>query len=290
MDIGIQHLIKELSLYQIMFLNSFFALVFMVLASLGTYWLKNNHNGELVAKFWRFLSNWRPRRYGLHIAMGAVLLLSDILIFLSLRYHSLAEMYTLVLTTPLFAALLARLIYKEMISVPKWLCIGGGFVVSVWVLSPSYGGFSLVLAGVLFAAFMFALWFLLIKYYAPDESVMALFLSSRILGVIVLAIPSLLFWQPLTEGQLIVNIGNGLCYFLGYVFIIVATRIGAVSTVASLNYTQLPMGIAADALLYSIYPSLGLLCAGTLIVFAGLSVVMIDSRAERLQLLGSGNS
>ncbi|BBM88948.1 hypothetical protein COTS27_00635 [Spirochaetota bacterium] len=276
MDIGVQHLLYKLDLFYVMFFSNLFAIVFMTLWS-GSMSIVGRKRKSAMIEMWLV---WKPKRWRLHLLLAGIALIGDILVFYSFKFHSLAEVYTIILTTPLFAALFVWLFQREKMGWMKWCCIGVGFAASLWALNPSYAGISWALVGVLSTAVMYAGWYWIVKYHAKDESVFSLFMSSRLLSLLGLAIPAYLGATPLLWEEILINLGNGFSYFMGYVMIILATRLGNVSTVSGIHYVQLPLGVMADFLFYKIYPGIVSICAGVLIVTSGVLMVVIDRRDE----------
>ena len=74
-----------------------------------------------------------------HFLRGALLLVTSVLAFLSLRYMPLAEFTAIVLIAPLAVTLLAATTLKEHVSPLRWTLVAGGFAGTLVILRPGGG-------------------------------------------------------------------------------------------------------------------------------------------------------
>ena len=84
----------------------------------------------------------RTAQPGYQILRGALLLVTSMLAFLSLRYMPLAEFTAIVLIAPLAVTLLAATTLKEHVSPLRWALVAGGFAGTLVILRPGGGTFS----------------------------------------------------------------------------------------------------------------------------------------------------
>ncbi len=84
----------------------------------------------------------RTAHPGYQVLRGALLLVTSVLAFLSLRYMPLAEFTSIVLIAPLVITLLAATALKEHVSPLRWALVAGGFAGTLVILRPGGGTFS----------------------------------------------------------------------------------------------------------------------------------------------------
>ena len=84
---------------------------------------------------------WRTRAPGLQLLRGALLVLTTLLAYLSLRHVPVGEFTAIVMVTPLTVTVLSVLIFKERVAPLQWLFVVGGFVGTLVIVRPGGANF-----------------------------------------------------------------------------------------------------------------------------------------------------
>ncbi len=248
-DFCIQFLVRKYTLFQVFFMvvvtSMLTLLACMPFPALRRRIIRKNETLKI--------HNWKA-----HVLIGLLGFAADGCAFFSFRGNSLGLVYALLLSVPLFSALISLIFFKEKFNRWKTGALFFGFGASVLIANPSFSfagvaSLSLLLASL--SAMFFSVLFFIFKYYAEHENVTVLFLSSRSISFLLLVPAVVYFWEPMTLNHLLLSALSGVGFFLGFFFILYATRLGTVVMVTSLQYTQLLMALLVDFLLYSLFPS-----------------------------------
>ena len=279
MDLSVKWLLQDYSLLQVIFFNGLFALLGLLL------WIMPNP---------RVLKTRRP---GLHLFRAAMLLVIDALAFYSYGQVPLAEAYTLILTMPLFTALLAMLWRYETHDLRRLSLVLAGFAGVCIVLSPTFGHFNPALLAALASAMIEAFSFIMVVKHKSHEHPLAFAFYGMALMVIVAGGLLVLKEIQLLDGlaiaadwrqegvftqfsakALLISAAGGLCYAVATYFVLSAFHRGSPTTVSSMQYSQLVWGMLLGAMIWQEWPAPAALVGGTLIVISGLSLLRREAR------------
>ncbi len=195
---------------------------------------------------------------------------ADLCAIVSFRSNSLGQVYVLLLSIPLFSAMIDLILFKRKLSRLKTMALILGFMATALMANPSLNfslddPFSLLLA--LVAAFLYSVLFFVLKFYAKRESVFVLFVNSQSIPILLLVFPVLYAWQSMTAEHLLISFVSGIGFFIGTFFLLHATKFGRIVIISTLQFSQIPMALVFDLLLYAIVPSpITLLCAALIIL------------------------
>jgi drug/metabolite transporter (DMT)-like permease len=204
--------------------------------------------------------------------LRAVLFFSTtLLIVIGLSLLPLAQMVTIVFSSPIFVAALAPIFLKERVGTVRWLTIGVGFIGVLVILRPdptTIGISSLIAVA---ASLSSAVRDIVTRKISHTESSLSiLFCSSLFVILIALAGAPWLGWiqvRPVGWALLLVNgILNGAAHFL----IIEALRLGEASAIAPYKYTALIWGGLLGIFIWGDLPDLWMISGATLVVVSGL--------------------
>lgn len=79
---------------------------------------------------------WRSQNLGLQLLRGALLVVTTLLAYLSLRYIPVGEFTAIVMVTPLTVTVLSVLLLKERVLPLQWLFVIGGFAGTLVIVRP----------------------------------------------------------------------------------------------------------------------------------------------------------
>ena len=133
----------------------------------------------------------------LQIFRGVLLAFEVIVMITSFTLLGLIESHAVFSIYPLLVAALSGPILKEYVGWKRWSAIFIGFIGVMIILKPSNNIFSLEAIIPLIAALMFALYSLLTRYAARQDSAMTSFFWTGIIGAIVMSFIGSGYWVSL---------------------------------------------------------------------------------------------
>lgn len=255
MDLSIKWLLQDYSLLQVIFFNSLFALVGLML------WILPRR------------SLLYTRQPGLHLKRAFLLLVIDALAFYSYGEVPLAEAYTLILTMPLFIAVFSMIFRYERFDPIRLGMVLGGFAGVVIVLSPAFVAFEVALVAALISAIIEAFSFLIVVKHKQREHPLAF----AFYGMAFMTLATGLWpgWaiSEYSMSAYLISAGGGFSYALATVLVLSALQAGSPSTISSMQYSQLVWGLLLGLLIWGDWPALTSILGGGLIVLAGLALI-----------------
>lgn len=263
MDLSIKWLLQNHALVQVIFFNGLFALLGLL------FWILPRR--QVL----------RTRQPALHLQRAILLLVADALAFYSYGEVPLAEAYTLILTMPLFTAVLAMLFRFEGYDPHRLTLALLGFAGVCIVLSPAFGTFKVALLAALAAAVIEAFSFLMVVKHKEREHPLAFAVYGMAFVTVVTG-----FWPgwslaDFSTQDYLVSAGGGFCYALATGCVLSAFHQGSPSTVSNMQYTQLVWGMLLGALIWNEWPALPAVIGGGLIVLSGLLLIRRERKTTR---------
>ena len=133
----------------------------------------------------------------LQVFRGALLALEVIVMITSFTLLGLIESHAIFSIYPLLVAALSGPVLKEFVGWKRWSAIFIGFIGVMIILKPSNNVFSLEASIPLIAALMFALYSLLTRYAARQDTSMTSFFWTGIIGAVVMSVVGSGYWIAL---------------------------------------------------------------------------------------------
>ena len=133
----------------------------------------------------------------LQVFRGALLALEVIVMITSFTLLGLIESHAIFSIYPLLVAALSGPVLKEFVGWKRWSAIFIGFIGVMIILKPSNNVFSLEAIIPLIAALMFALYSLLTRYAARQDTSMTSFFWTGLIGAVVMSIVGSGYWIAL---------------------------------------------------------------------------------------------
>jgi drug/metabolite transporter (DMT)-like permease len=233
----------------------------------------------------------RTRHYGLHIIRAFLMFVAYMSFYLSLAALPLAETVSLFFSAPLFITILSVTLLREKVKIGGWIAVLVGFFGVIVMLKP--GAKMINPAGLLaiLSAFVYATGSILTRRLGKTESGVALafyptimyILFSTIVGIVLSpgvvaqkSHPSLVFlfreWQLPSQGDLFLLILIGLIAAMGFYFLSQAYRLAQPSTIASFEYTAVPLSVVLGYIFWKDIPGPQSIIGIMLIVGSGLYI------------------
>lgn len=133
----------------------------------------------------------------LQVFRGTLLALEVIVMITSFTLLGLIESHAIFSIYPLLVAALSGPVLKEFVGWKRWSAIFIGFIGVMIILKPSNNVFSLEAIIPLVAALMFALYSLLTRYAARQDTSMTSFFWTGLIGAVVMSIVGSGYWIAL---------------------------------------------------------------------------------------------
>ena len=256
MDLTIKALLQTYGLMQVTFFNSLFALIALII------WIFPNAD---------CLKTSRPK---LHFFRAFAIVCADLLAFYAFGKAEVAEVYTLLLTMPIFTAIFAILFSVEKFNAFRILCSFLGFGGALLVLVPEYSHFNIALFAALGCAMIEALCFLAISHLRHQESPESyVFYSLLLLCLITGSLMMIDFKEPEIK-DVGLSVFGGISYALGTVFVTTAFIHGVPSKVSSMQYSQLVWGMLLAFIIWNEIPDTYAILGGIIVMIAGLALIL----------------
>ncbi|MDA1100494.1 MAG: DMT family transporter [Proteobacteria bacterium] len=247
----------------------YFLGIFVCLVGLGA-----SKGGRLP----RLLTTRRPL---LHFGRSGLLVLSISLLFVALKYMSLADATAISFTSPLFITLLAIPILGERVDRARWLAVFAGLCGVLVVVRPGSGLATWISLLPLLGALSFAGFQISTRLLANTETTFAILFYTGAGGLawsslalpFVWSMPEPVYWLVfLIQGAL--GVGAHLC-------MIKAFELAEASLLAPFNYSKIIWAAAAGYLVFGDRPSLNTIAGAMIIALAGLFMMLHERRNNR---------
>jgi drug/metabolite transporter (DMT)-like permease len=220
----VRHLAAEgIHPFEIAFFRNFFG-IFVVVPWLARYGL----------------APLRTARFDLHVWRAVINVTSMLAFFYALSIAPLAQMTALSFTAPIFATVLAMIVFKELVGIRRWTAILIGFVGTLVVVRPGIGEIGLGPPLAVFATVGWAACLIMIKIMARTDASITITTYMSLLMAPVSLVPALFFWQWPNGEQLAwmayVGIGGG----IGQLLMTQALKIADTNVVMPIDFLKLP--------------------------------------------------
>jgi len=201
----------------------------------------------------------------------AVLLVTEICVMVfGFTLLGLVESHAVFICYPLLIAALSGPILGEHVGWRRWLAIGVGFVGVIIILEPGFGVFQPAAVIPLIAALMFALYGLLTRYVARQDSAATSFFWTGTVGSVAMTAVGIWFWEPMTGPDWVWMGALCITGALGHFTLIKCYEVAEASSVQPFAYLQLVFGSAIGITVFSETIRVNVALGAALIVGAGL--------------------
>jgi drug/metabolite transporter (DMT)-like permease len=191
---------------------------------------------------------------------------------IALAHMPIANVSAVLQSLPLAVTMGAALAFGETVRWRRWLAISVGFAGVVIIVKPGFEGFNVYSMFALLCVACCAVRDLATRRIPPE--IPSLMVSTVTAAVVTLFGAVLVFpmggWTDLTLEQTGRLAGAAALLMPGYIFIILAMRVGDVSFVAPFRYTALLWAILLGIVFFGELPDLAMLAGAALVIISGL--------------------
>ncbi len=202
--------------------------------------------------------------------------------FFSVKMLPLAEAFAIAFLSPVFVALFGIVLLKEHVDRRIVVALGFGLAGMAVILAPRISAGAPVsaaatdtMAGVvaaLVAALFYALNLILLRRIAQNEHPAIIVMFQNGGPALLLAIPALLVWQPVSSSQLLLCLIGGLLAVSGHVLLTKAFAIATAARVATTEYTGLVWASVLGFAVFGEVPGLATYLGAALIICGAVVV------------------
>ncbi len=190
------------------------------------------------------------RQLGLQIFRGVLLALEVCVMVTGFVLLGLIESHAVFAIYPLLIAALSGPVLGEHVGWRRWVAIGIGFLGVLIILQPGLGVFQPAALVPLLAALMFALYGLLTRRAARQDSAAVSFFWTGTTGAVTMTLLGVWFWEPMVPGDwgwmMLLCATSALSHFL----LIRAYEVAEASAVQPFAYLQLPFAAALGLIVF----------------------------------------
>ncbi len=241
----------------------------------------------ILAIAWRFGAlrmRFSRRDWGL-ILLRALAEVGAAYFFLTALFEMpLANLNALLQMLPLTVTLGSALIFREAVGWRRWIAIAIGFFGMLLIVRPGTEGFNIFTLYGLISVACVTVRDLVTRRLPPEVPSLAITLISAV-AVTLFAMGLSLgeLWVPLTPGFAALIWVAAACVVAGYLFGIMAMRLGEVSVVSPFRYTSLLWALVLGLLVFGEWPATLTLIGAAIIVATGVFTLLREAHLRRVQ-------
>lgn len=212
----------------------------------------------------------RTRQPVLQVFRGLLLASEICVMVLAFVYLGLVESHAVFACYPLLIAALSGPVLGEQVGWRRWMAIGIGFVGVLIILQPGITVFQPAALIPLLSAFMFALYGLLTRYAARQDSAATSFFWTGVTGMVAMSLVGIWFWEPMTGpdwGWMGLLCLTGA---LGHFLLIKTYEVAEASAVQPFAYLQLVFASALGIFVFSETLAPNVAVGAAVVIAAGL--------------------
>lgn len=214
---------------------------------------------------------FRTERPLAHLMRLSLNVMAFLAFFFGLSRLPLANAIALLLTAPIFMAVLSGPLLGERVTGRLWIVVVGGFLGVVLMADPTAKGDDLIGVGAILAASVaYALWMLHTRYLSSTERSETMVFYTAVGSVMLTGLVMPLLWRQPSVGEFGLLALLGIMSSVGHFCLVQAYRYAPVYVVGPFDYTSLVWGIVIGYIVWRDVPSAQMLLGATLVVAGGL--------------------
>ena len=257
---------KELTNYyhvtQIIFINSISALLPILLYT-------------QVRNSWKKI---KTKNFLVHLVRAITLIISMGLFFLCINKLPLTTMYSIIFFTPFVLTIGSVIFLKEKVSWRRYTATIIGFIGAIIAIDPFNSEFSKISLIAIFMPFFPAISYLIVRKYGHQESLFSFLIYGKLFMILFSSVIAFNFYKPMPIDDLMINLSAGVLRGVAIIFVINSARHLPSSIFASAQYIQIIAGGIIGYLVFKDIPSLNIYFGGTLIIGAGLYIILREAQ------------
>ena len=217
------------------------------------------------------------RNFKLQIIRSSLLVLGTTLMFISLKFFNLVDIYILFFSAPLILALLSAIFLKDNLSAIGWILMVLSFVSIAFALGPSMKIFTPQLIIPLLIPVFWAFYQYLTKIISANREPFVAVFYSGIVGSVIFSLYTYINWVPLNSNliwfQLILL---GTFGFIAHLVLVYAIQLSNLSFVANFQYSQLIWSSLVSFIIFGVPIELSRLFGIAAIIIFGVLFIKFE--------------
>ncbi|MBC6440312.1 MAG: DMT family transporter [Rhodospirillales bacterium] len=221
-----------------------------------------------------FVATLKSDRPGLQV-LRCLVMLAEIYVFIwAFSLLPLADVHGIAAVSPLIALTLAVPMLGERIGWHSWVAVGVGFVGVLIIVRPGSGVMESAALVAIAAAFLWALFQVLIRKVGLRDSVETTSLYTAFIAVAILACVAPFMWAPLDREGWLLMLAVGALGSAGHLVLFRALQLAPASLLQPFSYTMVLWATMMGYLLFDDFPDtwtitgIGIVVAGGLYAFS----------------------
>lgn len=199
--------------------------------------------------------------------------LTAMFFFAGLILMPIANVYTLLMTTPFMVTLYGAFYLNERVGIKRWLAVIFGFIGVIIVIDPQKLEFGFLFLLPIISAFFLTLRDAVTKNFVNKENILDITFITSIFVMIFALIGSLIFDVKISFFNLHYIIISSFFLSSGYICSVLTIFYAALSLTASIRYSVIVFGVILGFLFFSEIPSLNMIIGAIIISTSGLFVI-----------------
>lgn len=212
----------------------------------------------------------KTRQPLLQIGRGVLLAGEVCVAITAITYLGLVDSLAIFICYPLLVAALSRPILGEQVGWRRWAAIGVGFVGVLIILKPGFGVFEPAAILALISAVMFALYALLTRYAARQDSTATSFFWTGTVGAVFMSVVGAWSWETMISSDWIWMAILCVSGAFGHWLLIRCYEMAEASAVQPFAYFHLVFGSMVGVLVFGEVIALNVSLGAAIVVAAGL--------------------
>ena len=229
---------------------------------------------------------WRTAHPKFQLLRGALLLVSSLLAFFSLKHMPVAEFTAIVMIAPLVITLLASKSLGEKVSKTRWALVMGGFAGTLIIIRPGHDAFewtALLPLGLVITNSWFQL---LTSKLAKTEDPVTMHLYTGWIGTLLASVALPFVWEPLTSWTLWGWLSlMGLMATVGHFMLILAYQRAPAAAVTPYLYSQIGFAMLGGWLAFSYVPDQWSMIGMVMVAVFGAAGAWLAVRETRTPII-----
>lgn len=228
---------------------------------------------------------FHTRRLGLQCLRGALLFVTSLFTFLSVKYMPVGEFTAIGMITPLVVTLLAATLLGEHVSRRRWLLVAGGFAGTLIIIRPGGGLFGWYTLLPLTMVAAYSAFQILTSRLVKTEDAVTMHFYTGWVGALLGSLALPLAWQmPQTAIEWGGLLLMGTMGTVGHFMLIQAYRRAPAVTLTPLLYVQIAFAMLGGWLVFQHIPDGWSLLGMSLIAVCGAASAWLSVLESRLKL------
>ena len=209
---------------------------------------------------------------GLYEVLTAICFLSGLILL------PFAEVYTLLMTNPLFVTIFAFLFLKEKVGVRRWIAITVGFIGVLIVINPNKVDFNFLYILPIMAAIFLTIRDIKTKNIANDNNSFEIIFITSLLMTVFSGIGSLFSEFSLEFKSLFKIILASIFLSIAYLLSVLTVFYAPLSLTSSARYSVIIFGIFFGYIFFDELPTINMIIGALFIIFSGLFVIQRERK------------